>query len=352
MTTLRATVVMKTDISGSTVRFRSLAEPDLTALLAEHHELLVRTAGRHHGRIVKSEGDGHWLVFPSVTAAALAAMAMQEDLRLAQPGKGDDRLAMRIVITLGDVLLQEGALVGDAVVLAARIESVTPPDEIHLSQAAWLAVSRAEVRTSPVDTFVLKGFEGPVPVYRVDQAHRTRVVEGQYIVITDLRGFMAFVESHSTTAVERVLDHLLELVGAVCRDFGGTTRFVGGDSYGLTFPEVGAAMQAVERLRREWLDFQQRDGFRCDINIAVHRGALNLFRSYLYGSDVNVVVAAESATHDIGESGGIFVTDRVRDEVADTPWAARLRPVELARRPRGLAGIAVYRLEGGQGLTL
>jgi len=28
-------------------------------------------------------------------------MAMQEDLRLAQPHKGDDRLAMRVVITLG-----------------------------------------------------------------------------------------------------------------------------------------------------------------------------------------------------------------------------------------------------------
>jgi len=344
MTTLRATVILKTDISGSTARFRALAEPDLTALLAEHHQLLSRIAGRHDGRIVKSEGDGFWLVFPSVTAASLAAMAMQEELRLAQPGKGDDRLAMRIVITLGDVLLQEGALVGDAVVLAARIETVTPPDEIHLSQAAWLAVSRAEVRTSPVDTFVLKGFEEPVPVYRIDQAHRTRVLERQYIVVTDLRGFTAFIESHPMTAVENVLDHLLELVRGVCRDFGGTHRFGAGDSYCLTFPELRAAMEAVERLGRAWADFQQQDGFRCGMNVAVHRGALNLFRSYLYGSDVNVVVAVESATHEIDEGGGIFVTDRVRDDLADTPWAARLRPVELARRPRHLAGTVVYRL--------
>jgi adenylate cyclase len=54
-------------------------------------------------------------------------MRMQEELRLAQPGKGDDRLAMRIVLTLGDVLHQEGALVGDAVVLATRIEALTRP---------------------------------------------------------------------------------------------------------------------------------------------------------------------------------------------------------------------------------
>jgi class 3 adenylate cyclase len=76
-----------------------------------------RVAAAHDGRIVKPEGDGLWMIFPSMTAWALAAMTMQEEFRLARMGKGDDRLAMRIVPTLGDVLHQEGALVGDAVVL-------------------------------------------------------------------------------------------------------------------------------------------------------------------------------------------------------------------------------------------
>jgi class 3 adenylate cyclase len=141
MTTLRITAIMKTDISGSTARFRGLLEPDLTGLLTQHHQLLARVASQHEGRIVKEEGDGLWLAFPSVTAASLAAIAMQEELRIAQPGRGDDRLSMPIVITLGDVLHQEGALVGDAVVLAVRIEAVTPPDEIHLSLARSDAIS-------------------------------------------------------------------------------------------------------------------------------------------------------------------------------------------------------------------
>jgi class 3 adenylate cyclase len=121
MSTLRlqATAIMKTDVSGSTVRFRRLPEADLSALLSEHRAFVSRVAEAHHGRIVKPEGDGFWLAFPSVTAAALAAMAMQEDLRLAQPGRGEGRLAVRIVITLGDVLNQDGGLVGDVVILAA-----------------------------------------------------------------------------------------------------------------------------------------------------------------------------------------------------------------------------------------
>jgi class 3 adenylate cyclase len=153
MTTMRTTAIMKTDISGSTVRFRTLGEAELHALLLEHREFLGRHAAVHDGRIVKPEGDGFWLVFPSVTAAALAAMAMHEELRFAQPNKGDDRLAMRIVITLGDVLHEEEALVGDAVVLATRIEAITPPDEIYLSASAWLAVTQAEIRAGGLLTY-------------------------------------------------------------------------------------------------------------------------------------------------------------------------------------------------------
>jgi class 3 adenylate cyclase len=283
-------------------------------------------------------------VFPSVTAASLAAMAIQEELRIAQPGRGDDRLAMRIVITLGDVLHQEGALVGDAVVLAVRLEAVTPPDEIHLSQAAWLAVSQAEVRTSLVGTFVLKGFEEPVPVYRIDQTHRTRVLENQYIVVTDVRGFFAFTQEHPMTVVEKVLDQLLELVGRVCREFGGTNRFGAGDAYCLTFPGPVLALEAVECLSEAWSRAQQRDGYRCPINVVVHKGTLNLFRSYLYGADVNVALMIENRSHALGEGGAIFVTDRVRDDLARTPWAARLQPVELPGKPRGLEGIALCRL--------
>src|SRR5919199_5304898 len=129
MTALRTTVIMKTDISGSTVRFRALSEADLQTVLSEHRDFLTRHAARYDGRIVKLEGDGFWLVFPSVTAAALAAMAIQEELRLAQPNRGDDRLAMRVVIALGDVLHEDGALLGETIALTARIESITPPDE-------------------------------------------------------------------------------------------------------------------------------------------------------------------------------------------------------------------------------
>ncbi len=344
MVTLRATVLMKTDIGGSTARFRALPESDLSAVLAAHRQLVTRVAATHEGQIVKPEGDSFWLVFPSVTAASLAAISMLEELGFSQPGKGEDRLAMRIVITLGDVLREEEALVGDAVVLAARIESVTPPEEIYLSLSAWLAVNKAEVRTSPVGAFLLKGFDEPVPVHRVDPTHRTRVIENQYIVVADLRRFRALVEARPVPVVEKALDQLLEAVDGVCKEFGGTNRFGVGDAYCFTFAEPAGVMTAIERLSEAWAEFDRREALECPINIAVHKGTFRAYRTYLYGKSVDVVHRVEAATHALGSEAGIFVTEPVRQELQGTPWAARLRAVPASQVPAGPAGVAIYRL--------
>jgi class 3 adenylate cyclase len=73
-----------------------------------------------------------------------------------------------------------------------------------------------------VDAFTLKGFTGPVPVYRIEQTYRTRVIADQYIMIADLGGFSALVETAPMTDVERILDRFRELVGNMCRDFNGS----------------------------------------------------------------------------------------------------------------------------------
>ena len=105
MIPLRTAVVMKTDISGSTSRFRELLAADLQALLGEHRDFLARHAAAYDGRIIKAAGDGFWLEFPSVTGAAKAAIEMQEAWRLTQLNRGDDRIAIRVIIALGDAVM-------------------------------------------------------------------------------------------------------------------------------------------------------------------------------------------------------------------------------------------------------
>ena len=347
MKPLRTTVVMKTDIGGSTSRFRELLAADLQTLLSNHLNFIVHHSAEYGGRIIKSAGDGYWLEFSSATGAARAAIEMQEALRLAQPSRGDDRLAIRIVIALGDIALQDGDFIGDAFALATRIEAVTPPDEIYLAAAVRLALVSADVPTTLVSNFTFKGFDEPIPVYRIEQRHRTRTISDAFILFSDLRGFGRMLDAGPTIAtVERILDALDAQARGSAQEFGGTVRFNLGDSYCVTFAEAAQAIGWAERLTRSWEAIRHQQQFGCTISIGLHRGTLYTFRSFLYGRDVWTASQLQSASAKLLGSGenGVFVTAAVRKALFGTPSHNRLHPIELLPLPAALAGMEVYRL--------
>jgi len=340
-------VVMKTDISGSTSRFRDLLAADLQALLGEHRDFLAHHAAKYDGHIIKAAGDGYWLEFPSVTSAAKAAIEMQEALRLAQPNRGDDRIAIRIVIALGDIAVQDGDFIGDAFALATRVEAVTPPDEIYLTAAARLALTSAEIQTALVESFAFKGFVESMPVYRIEHRHRTRTNTDTFILFSDLSGFGRMMDAGPASAlVERILDALDGLIRSSAQELSGTVRFNLGDSYCVTFTEGTQAIAWAERLTQSWEAIRQREQFSCTISIGLHRGTLYTFRSFLYGRDVWIATQLQSASAKLLRSGesGIFVTGAVRSALFGTPSHNRLQPIELLPLPAALAGIEVYRL--------
>jgi class 3 adenylate cyclase len=201
---------MKTDIAGSTPRFRRLLTADLQTLLIEHRNIVGRHAADHGGEIIKLAGYGYWLELPSVTGAAKAAIAMQNALRAAQVNKGDNRIAMRNVIALGDVTINQEDLIGDTLALMVRLEDIIPPDEIYLTVAARTALVSAEIQTGLVDSFTLQGFPEPIPVYRIMQRHRTNIVTSAYILVSDVRGFTRFSESMTTQKSSVYSMHLTE----------------------------------------------------------------------------------------------------------------------------------------------
>jgi class 3 adenylate cyclase len=332
---------MKTDVSGSTFRFHRLLAADLHALLAEHRTLLARHAEEHGGRIIKAAGDGYWLEFSSVTAAAKAAIAMQETLRLAQLSRGDERIAIRIVIALGDIAVQDGEFVGEAFALATRVEAITPPDEIYLTAAARLALTSAtEIQTAFVEMFAFKGFDEPMPVYRIQQRHRTRTIADTFILYLDLTGFGNAINAEPAgTAVERILDTLDGVTHGTAQQLGGQIRFSLGDSCCITFTEAGQAIAGAERLSVSW---DAKGLFGCGMSIGLHRGTIYTFRSFLYGPDVLIAMQLQYASAKLLASGenGIFVTGAFREALFGTAWHNRLQPVEL----KPPAGNLSYRL--------
>lgn len=289
MADMRTTVILKTDIVDSTPRTAGQTQSEMGLQRKQHKQFISDVAVKNHGSIFQEEGDAFLIEFPSVTTAVLAAVEMHQNLRSMQVGKGEkQRLAIRVVIAVGDILHQGNETIGTTMSLTARIEKVTPPDEIYLSHAAWLILNKAEVQTEYVNEFNLKGFSEPQKIYRVLQKHRTRVLTDQFIVFTDVKRFTSFIKSASIEEVEGLLFDCNDLINETCDRHGGIIRQVSGDQYFLTFVDPTQTILAIEELCHSWRKIVER--YQLGISIGVHKGSLNVFRSFAYGDDIHTTV--------------------------------------------------------------
>jgi len=330
---LRTTVIAKTDLVKSTQRIRSLTDEQLDSLLASQSSLITPIVEAHQGTVVKGEGDAFWLTFPSVTAAALAAVDMQRALRHSQHNIAEpDRLAMRVAIALGDVLHRSDDLFGPAMALTARIESVTPADEIYLSHAAWLALNQAQVESVFVDTFVLKGFDQPEAIYRILQRDAIRIENNQIVVASDLGGFTRFVAEHPLEDVAAALNNYEALVLTHLTPNNGKLRVMAGDTFLITFELASDALIASEQWVQAWVSFSQQAGYDLRVRLGITKGPFYMFRTHLFGSTINnsVWLARWGADLCPTDSAVVLLSKDVKVDLQDTAYAQRLKVVSSA----------------------
>ncbi len=123
----------------------------------------------HAGRIVKLMGDGLLVEFGSAVDAVECAIAMQRGMAASHGDLPDDRrIAIRIGINLGDIIVEGRDIYGDGVNVAARIEALAEPGGIAISEDVHRQV-RSKIKTSFEDLGdrQLKNIAEPVHVYQV-----------------------------------------------------------------------------------------------------------------------------------------------------------------------------------------
>jgi TolB-like protein len=107
----------------------------LTALLADAVEPAIAD---HGGRIVKNTGDGFLAEFPSSVEAVRAALQFQARINeLAIPEVEGRRIAFRVGINIGDVIVEPHDIFGDGVNIAARLESIAEPGGMCISASVY-----------------------------------------------------------------------------------------------------------------------------------------------------------------------------------------------------------------------
>ena len=114
----------------------------LAGLRAHRGELIDPLIARHGGRIVKTMGDGLLLEFASVVAAVQCSIEVQEGMSRRNAGIPDDRrIAFRIGINLGDIIIEGDDIFGDGVNVAARLEALADPGGLLVSQTVHESVA-------------------------------------------------------------------------------------------------------------------------------------------------------------------------------------------------------------------
>ena len=131
----RLAAVLAVDVAGYSRLMGADEEGTLAALKAIRRELGDPKIREHRGRIVKTTGDGLLIEFGSVVDAVRCAVEMQEGMAERNAAVPEaQRIAFRMGINLGDVIIEEGDIYGDGVNIAARLEALAEPGGICVSR--------------------------------------------------------------------------------------------------------------------------------------------------------------------------------------------------------------------------
>jgi adenylate cyclase len=128
--------VVAADIAGYSRLMGTDEEGTLARLKACRRDLIDPGIAGHRGRIVKTTGDGFLIEFSSPVEAVRWAVEMQQGMIERNAEIPDERrIRFRVGINLGDVIVDDKDLYGDAVNIAARLETLADPGGICISRA-------------------------------------------------------------------------------------------------------------------------------------------------------------------------------------------------------------------------
>jgi AAA ATPase domain len=153
--------VMFTDTVDSTSTLTRIGADAAEAQRHRHDAIVANVVTVFGGRVVKSTGDGALALLPSADHLVRAGSAVQE----AAAAEG---IPLRVGMSTGDVVSEQGDCFGEAVVVASRLSAQCPPGSVFVD--ATTVVVRGRRRDPPIERLAdlpLKGFDEPREIWTV-----------------------------------------------------------------------------------------------------------------------------------------------------------------------------------------
>jgi formylglycine-generating enzyme required for sulfatase activity/class 3 adenylate cyclase len=176
----RLAAIVAGDISGYSRLMQLDEEGTHNRVKRIERDLIEPTITEHHGRLVKTTGDGFIAIFDSPVEAVRSSIVIQQNLvgrNAALPR--DYWVEYRIGVNLGDVIIETDDIYGDGVNIASRLESIADPGQVYISGGIYEQIKHKLVcGYESLGDRRVKNITDPIRVYRVlpDPAafHRTR----------------------------------------------------------------------------------------------------------------------------------------------------------------------------------
>jgi adenylate cyclase len=130
----RLAAIFAADVAGYSRLMGRDEEGTHAALKSVRHSLFDPKIEQHHGRIVKSTGDGALVEFASAVDAVRCAIEIQRGMVSRNKDiPNDRRIEFRIGINIGDIIPDEADIYGDGVNIATRLEGLARPNGLCIS---------------------------------------------------------------------------------------------------------------------------------------------------------------------------------------------------------------------------
>ena len=167
--TRRLAAVLAADVAGYSRLIGADEAGTLAAFKTIKADLFDPTLAAHHGRLVKTTGDGFLAEFSSVVDALHCATEVQAQMAERNATVSTDkRIDFRIGINVGDIVVEDGDIFGDGVNVAVRLEGVAEPGGICVSARVQEdAAGKLNLCFDDIGEQQLKNIARPVRVYRV-----------------------------------------------------------------------------------------------------------------------------------------------------------------------------------------
>ena len=132
--------IVFTDIKGYSQIMNTNEELALK-ILSFHNAFLREKIEGAQGKVVEIIGDAFLATFESTVHAMEAAIAIQEGLAKYNDTRAEhERFQVRIGVHMGDIIEEAKGIKGDAVNIAARIQSIAPPGSVAFSETVFEAI--------------------------------------------------------------------------------------------------------------------------------------------------------------------------------------------------------------------